>query len=176
MRILLVALGALTACALNAHAGYSQANAPAYLESLQLKDSQTTSRQTTSRQATSRQTTGRQTTGRQATGRHAMNRVANLEIANGRGDLLVPSPLERPPGKLFNVETANQLPAGALALFLGTHQPVSDDSLGTGSQLYYARIEQGITDNCNCPYQAKFMTIPRRELSTGNYPTSPYYH
>ena len=57
------------------------------------------------------------------------------------------SPLETPPGRLFNLETANQLPNDALQLSVGTHQTLPDDAPGTGDQLYYGSIDWGATDD-----------------------------
>ncbi|MBE9068698.1 porin [Leptolyngbya cf. ectocarpi LEGE 11479] len=57
------------------------------------------------------------------------------------------SPLERPPGRLFNLETANQLPDEALQLSVGTHQTLPDSAPGTGDQLYYGSIDWGATDD-----------------------------
>lgn len=57
------------------------------------------------------------------------------------------SPLESPPGRLFNLETANQLPDEALQLSVGTHQTLPDSAPGTGDQLYYGSIDWGATDD-----------------------------
>ncbi|MEM7062191.1 MAG: porin [Cyanobacteria bacterium P01_B01_bin.77] len=57
------------------------------------------------------------------------------------------SPLERPPGRLFNLETANQLPDEALQLSVGTHQTLPDSAPGTGDQLYYGSIDWGASDD-----------------------------
>ena len=57
------------------------------------------------------------------------------------------SPLETPPGRLFNLETANQLPDNALQISVGTHQTLPDDAPGTGDQLYYGSIDWGATDD-----------------------------
>lgn len=57
------------------------------------------------------------------------------------------SPLELPPGRLFNLETANQLSDGALQLSVGTHQTLPDSAPGTGDQLYYGSIDWGVTDD-----------------------------
>ena len=57
------------------------------------------------------------------------------------------SPLEHPPGRLFNFETANQLPANALELTFGAHFTLFEDSPGTGNQLFYGNAAWGVTDN-----------------------------
>lgn len=59
----------------------------------------------------------------------------------------VSSPLERPPIRLVNFDTANQLPAGALYLSVGSHQTLPDASPGTGTQIYHAAVDWGISDN-----------------------------
>lgn len=68
------------------------------------------------------------------------------ETASGLAETVL-SPLERPPGRLFNLETANQLPDEALQLSVGTHQTLPDSAPGTGDQLYYGSIDWGATDD-----------------------------
>ncbi|MEO1593536.1 MAG: hypothetical protein AAFU71_19940, partial [Cyanobacteria bacterium J06632_22] len=67
-------------------------------------------------------------------------------LATGLSDDTVASPLERSPIRLLHLETANQLIGRALQLSFGSHQTLSDDNPGTGSQVYYGEIDWGITD------------------------------
>jgi len=82
----------------------------------------------------------------------------------------VRTPLQRPPVRLFNLETANQLSAGALLLSLGAHQTIPDASPGTGSQLYYGRIEQGITDDLQVGLSAQVYDDPPTQSINGESP------
>jgi len=70
----------------------------------------------------------------------------SLELADELADDTVASPLERSPIRLLHLETANQLIGRALQLSFGSHQTLSDDNPGTGSQVYYGEIDWGITD------------------------------
>ncbi|NMF85264.1 hypothetical protein [Nodosilinea sp. P-1105] len=56
------------------------------------------------------------------------------------------SPLEQPAGRLFNLETANQLPGEALQLTVGVHSTLFDTQPGTGNQVFYGDVEWGISD------------------------------
>lgn len=69
------------------------------------------------------------------------------ETTSENTDPTILSPLERPPGRLVNVETANQLPDEALQLSVGTHQTLPDSGPGTGDQVYYGSIDWGATDD-----------------------------
>lgn len=54
------------------------------------------------------------------------------------------SPLQSPPTRLINLETANQLPAGALQFTGGFHQTL--DGFGTGFQIYSAGLDWAVSD------------------------------
>ncbi|BAY98207.1 hypothetical protein NIES37_21550 [Tolypothrix tenuis PCC 7101] len=59
------------------------------------------------------------------------------------------SPLQAPPTQLHNLETANQLPKGAVQLEAGFLQvlPTDGSVSGTGLQTYQLNLDWGITDN-----------------------------
>ncbi|MEL6131127.1 MAG: hypothetical protein AAFR30_14655, partial [Cyanobacteria bacterium J06628_4] len=80
------------------------------------------------------------------------------------------SPLERPPGRLFNVETANQLPADALQISVGTHQTLQDDLPGTGNQLYYSSVEWGVTEDIQLGLAYQNFDDPPAQAVNGERP------
>lgn len=59
------------------------------------------------------------------------------------------SPLQQPPTKLHNLETANQLKKGEVQIEAGFLQvlPLDDSVSGTGLQTYQADIDWGVTDD-----------------------------
>ncbi len=63
-----------------------------------------------------------------------------------------PSPLQQPPVRLFNLETANQLPKGALSITAGVrilptvNNPDPELQSDTGLQVYNTSIDGGVTD------------------------------
>lgn len=80
------------------------------------------------------------------------------------------TPLQRPPVSLFNLETANQLPAGAVLAKFGAHQTIPDSSPGTGSQLYYGGIEYGITDDLQIGLSGQVYDDPPTQAINGQTP------
>lgn len=58
------------------------------------------------------------------------------------------SPLEQEPIRLFNLDTANQLPAGALQFGIDFRRFPSEDlpNAGTGLQIYSGSVDWGVTD------------------------------
>jgi hypothetical protein len=84
-----------------------------------------------------------------------------------------PSPLQLPPTRLVNLETANQLPQGTFQLTAGTHQasPGSSSSpTGTGYQTYYARIDWGATDKLQLGFAIDFFDDPITREINGKFP------
>ena len=84
----------------------------------------------------------------------------------------VRSPLELEPTRLFNLETANQLPAGALLFLFGAHQTLSDDSIGTGSQLYYGGIDWGLSDDIQLSLSGQVYDDPPTRPINGQSPNT----
>ena len=80
------------------------------------------------------------------------------------------SPLERPPGRLLNMETANQLPADALQISVGTHQTLQNDLPGTGNQLYYSTVEWGVTEDIQLGLAYQNFDDPPAEAINGERP------
>ena len=80
------------------------------------------------------------------------------------------SPLERPPTRLFNLETANQLSAGSIQLSTGFHQTISSDVDGTGNQLYYGAVEWGINDDLQIAFTGEFYDDPPAQAIDGELP------
>lgn len=99
---------------------------------------------------------------------NAPAQAADLEAA-------VRSPLERPPTRLFNLETANQLPAGALLFLFGAHQTLSDDSIGTGSQLYYGGIDWGLSDDVQLSLLGQVYDDPPTRSINGQSPNTTLF-
>ncbi len=90
-------------------------------------------------------------------------------------EAVVRSPLERSPTRLFNLETANQLPAGALLLLFGAHQTLSDDSIGTGSQLYYGGIDWGLSDDIQLSLSGQVYDDPPTRPINGQSPNTTLF-
>jgi hypothetical protein len=83
-----------------------------------------------------------------------------------------PSPLQFPPTRLVNFETANQLPQGTFQLTAGTHQasPGSSPGAGTGYQTYYAKIDWGVSDKLQLGFAVDFFDdVTIREVN-GRFP------
>lgn len=97
---------------------------------------------------------------------------STFPIAQGltESETTVLSPLERHPGKLFNIETANQLQADELHFSLGFHQPVSDENAGTGSQVYYFQGAWGLSDDLQLGVAWQTYDDPPTEPIAGKSP------
>ncbi|HCF28452.1 MAG TPA: hypothetical protein DEV81_14915, partial [Cyanobacteria bacterium UBA11049] len=82
------------------------------------------------------------------------------------------SPLQEPPIRLFNLETANQLQSGALQLGVGVRQtrPADRPSAGTGDQIYYTSIDWGITDRLQLGFAAEFFDDATYHPVNGQFP------
>lgn len=85
-------------------------------------------------------------------------------------EVRVSSPLERHPGRLFNVETANQLRTDELQFSLGFHQPLSDETAGTGSQVYYLQGAWGLSDDLQLGLAGQVYDDPPTEPIAGMSP------
>lgn len=108
--------------------------------------------------------------------------VAEETLDQEASQTTVPSPLERPATRLFNLETANQLSGGALQLSIGSHQTLPEEAPGTGHQLYYGGIEWGISDRIQLglsgqvyddPPTQPFTRIPRSLPTLTTLPELP---
>ena len=66
---------------------------------------------------------------------------APVEVTRSSGDDLTVSPLERHPGRLGYVETANAMPRQSVSAWIGTQQNDPNSAAGTGNQLYFAGID-----------------------------------
>ncbi|MEM9448122.1 MAG: hypothetical protein AAGA75_06275 [Cyanobacteria bacterium P01_E01_bin.6] len=78
------------------------------------------------------------------------------------------SPLERPPTRLFNLETANQLPAGSVQLSAGFHSTLTDNTPGTGNQVYYGDVTWGIRDDLQLSFIGQAFDDPPQEAIDGS--------
>ncbi|MEL6223266.1 MAG: hypothetical protein AAFR31_11565 [Cyanobacteria bacterium J06627_8] len=87
----------------------------------------------------------------------------------GLGDTAA-SPLERPPTRLFNLETANHLQAGALQLSAGVHQTPPDDYPATGNQIYHGELIWGIRDDLQLAITGQVFDDPPGEAIDGEFP------
>lgn len=82
------------------------------------------------------------------------------------------SPLERPPTRLLNLETANQLDDGAVQFSIGLHQPLDNDSPvpATGNQLYYGTVDWGVTEDLQLGFSGQFFDDPTAQAIEGEFP------
>ena len=82
------------------------------------------------------------------------------------------SPLQTPPTRLFNLETANQLPEGSVQFEAGTHQatPADNRQGNTGYQNYYTSLDWGITDKLQVSFAAQFFDDPTKTQINGTFP------
>lgn len=81
------------------------------------------------------------------------------------------SPLQQQPTRIFNLETANQLPKGTVKFEAGSHQANSTDSLGsTGFQTYYGSVDWGATDKLQLGVAAQFFDDPIKDEINGRRP------
>ncbi len=71
---------------------------------------------------------------------------ATVPSANPSGSSVKLTPLQTPPIHLFNLETANQLPKGAIYTTAGVRIFPKGISGGTGLQVFNGSIEGGVTD------------------------------
>ncbi len=93
-----------------------------------------------------------------------------VDLPSGsEGREIVASPLERPPVRLLQLETANQLIARALQLSFGSHQTLSDDTPGTGSQLYYGEVDWGVTDDLQVSLSGQVYDDPPVRAINGKF-------
>ncbi len=82
------------------------------------------------------------------------------------------SPLQEPPTRLFNLETANQLPKGSVQFQAGTHQANPGDNRqgNTGYQNYYTSLDWGVTDKLQLSFAAQFFDDPTKAQINGTFP------
>lgn len=82
------------------------------------------------------------------------------------------SPLQKPPTRLFNLETANQLPKGSVKFEAGTHQatPANNREGNTGFQNYYTSLNWGVTDKLQLSFAAQFFDDPTKSPINGTFP------
>ncbi len=82
------------------------------------------------------------------------------------------SPLQKPPTRLFNLETANQLPLGSVQFQAGTHQANPGDNRqgNTGYQNYYTSLDWGVTDKLQLSFAAQFFDDPTKAQINGTFP------
>ncbi|NJM19007.1 MAG: porin [Richelia sp. RM2_1_2] len=82
------------------------------------------------------------------------------------------SPLEQPPTRLFNLETANQLPKGSVQFTAGSHQanPADNRRGNTGYQNYYTSLDWGTTDKLQLSVAAQFFDDPTKTQINGTFP------
>lgn len=98
--------------------------------------------------------------------------IANTQAQAADLGAAVRSPLERSPTRLFNLETANQLPARALLFQFGAHQTLADDSPGTGSQLYYGGLDWGLSDDVQLSLSGQVYDDPPTRPINGQSPNT----
>ncbi|MDS3860265.1 hypothetical protein RIF25_05540 [Thermosynechococcaceae cyanobacterium BACA0444] len=83
-----------------------------------------------------------------------------------------PTPLMLPPIRLFNLDTANQLPAGTIqftgGLFTYTTNPNLDP--GNGLEVFYGSVDGGITDRWQLGLTANFFDDPIYRFIKGQNP------
>lgn len=93
-------------------------------------------------------------------------------IAEPSSELTDTSPLEQHPGRLFSFETANQLSARALRLWIGTHQTNPDGPAGgTGNQIYHGGVDWGVTDRVQLGFSYQYLEDPTSYPINGAKPT-----
>jgi hypothetical protein len=82
------------------------------------------------------------------------------------------SPLQTPPTRLVNLETANQLPLGSVQFEAGTHQANPGDNRqgNTGYQNYYTSLDWGVTDKLQVGFAAQFFDDPTKGQINGTFP------
>ena len=82
------------------------------------------------------------------------------------------SPLQTPPTRIFNLETANQLPKDSVQFEAGTHQatPADNRQGNTGYQNYYTSLDWGITDKLQVSFAAQFFDDPTKTQINGTFP------
>ena len=82
------------------------------------------------------------------------------------------SPLQKPPTRLFNLETANQIPKGSVQFEAGTHQanPENNRRGNTGYQNYYTSLDWGVTDKLQLSFAAQFFDDPTKSQINGTFP------
>lgn len=82
------------------------------------------------------------------------------------------SPLQKPPTRLVNLETANQLPKGSVQFEAGTHQANPGDNRqgNTGFQNYYSSLDWGVTDKLQVGFAAQFFDDPTKDQINGTFP------
>ncbi|NET31576.1 MAG: porin [Cyanothece sp. SIO1E1] len=82
------------------------------------------------------------------------------------------SPLQKPPTRLINLETANQLSAGAVQLEAGFQQttPADRPSPGTGDEVYFGAIDWGISDQLQLGGTFQFFDDPTNRPIDGVFP------
>ncbi len=71
----------------------------------------------------------------------SFNEPTPIEVTRSSGDDLSVSPLDRQPGRIGYVETANMMPRQAVSAWIGTQQNDPNSAAGTGNQLYFAGID-----------------------------------
>lgn len=83
------------------------------------------------------------------------------------------SPLEQPSTRLFNLETANQLPKGSVQFEAGSHQATPADNRrgNTGYQNYYTSLGWGVTDKLQLNFAAQFFDDPIKSQINGKFPS-----
>lgn len=79
------------------------------------------------------------------------------------------SPLQQPPTRILNLETANQLPKGSVQFEAGTHQATPADNRrgNTGYQNYYTSLSWGVTDKLQLSIAAQFFDDPIKSQING---------
>jgi len=82
------------------------------------------------------------------------------------------SHLQKPPTRLFNLETANQLSKGSVQFQAGTHQAIPENNRqwNTGYQNYYTSLDWGVTDKLQVSFAAQFYDDPVKSQINGTFP------
>lgn len=73
--------------------------------------------------------------------------IAQSDVKPENPSALAVSPLQKPPIRLFNLTTANQLEAGDLSLSLGPRFGFIENGIGSGLQTDYGYIDYGVTND-----------------------------
>ncbi len=88
----------------------------------------------------------------------------------------VGTPLETHGDRLFNFETGNLLPKGALKLWVGSHQTQPGISTaGTGNQIYYGGGEWGVSDRFQLGATFQYFQDPPHSPILGSSPDSQFF-
>ncbi len=82
------------------------------------------------------------------------------------------SPIQRAPGRLINLETANQLLEGELSLRVGFQQTPSADrpAAGTGDEVYYGEVQWGLNNRLQLGLSTQFFDDPVGRPINGAFP------